>query len=79
MYPAIVMPEYAEAKWATKVDRRAWVVGALSLSGTPFMSQKQCHMSRPAPYDTHVSSSHTCSIVSLTCSCSTPLLPGVPA
>jgi hypothetical protein len=37
----------------------------LSGSGTPLLSQKQCHIKRPAPYDARVSSSQAWIIVSL--------------
>lgn len=52
--------------WATKVDIRAWLAGALSCSGICLPSQKQCHIKRPAPYASRVSSSHAWIIVSLT-------------
>ena len=60
-----------------KTDTSACVAGALPSSGMPFPSQKQCHMSKPAPYDTRVSSSHAWSIVSFTRSCSALLRLGV--
>src|ERR1700716_293215 len=61
----MVFPEYAAARWAMKADRRVWLAGALSFSGTALLSQKQCHIRRPVPYDSRVSSSHAWTMVSL--------------
>lgn len=76
-YPEIVLPEYAEARFATKAESKVCVAGDLPCSGIPFSSQKQCHISKPAPYDTRVSSSHAWSIVSFMRSRSSLLIPGV--
>ena len=56
--------------WVMNADSKACDAGALPRSEMPFSSQKQCHISSPVPYVARVSSSHACTMVSFTRSCS---------
>ena len=56
--------------WVMKADSKACDAGALPRSEMPFSSQKQCHISSPVLYVVYMSSSHACTMVSFTHSCS---------
>ena len=66
----MIFPAYEVAIWVTKADSKACDAGALPHSEMPFSLQKQCHISRPVLYVACMSSSHACTMVSFTRSCS---------